>query len=430
MLLSGLSVPLVGLVDTAIVGRLPGPQYLAGVAIGALVFSYILFGFGFLRMGTTGLAAQAFGAGDLHALHALLGRAALLALLLAAGLVLLQDPLLALVLWLVEGEAEAESLGAVYFGIRIWATPAILLRLVLVGWFLGAQRARLPLVLLLLVNLLNAALDWLFVLQWQWGVAGVAWATVVAEYAGLIFGLWVFVRMKRQLALPRLEWGALFEWPALRRLLHLNSHIFLRTLLLVSCLAYFTAQGARFGTTTLAANAVLMNFFMFLAFGLDSLAHAAEALVGRALGARQRQPLLRAIQLSGGWTLTVAAGYCLVYGLGGNSLIELLTDLPEVRSAAREYLPWLVLCPLLACWSFWLDGIFIGGTWSRAMRDTMLLATLGYLLSWQWLQHWGNHGLWAALSLWLLLRGLGQAVYLYWRLRRETNGLLAQADDA
>lgn len=418
MILSGLTIPLVGMVDTAVMGRLSGPEYIGAVALGSLVFSYVFFGLGFLRMGTTGLAAQAFGAGDTQALKLLFMRATVLALSLSALLYLFHYPLRELAFSVLEGSARVEAMGREYFDIRLYGMPAVLLRMVLVGWFLGVQDSRSPLYLLLLTNTANIALDIIFVLELHWQVAGVAWATVIAEYLGLLLGLWLWWRSPAR-APQSVAWAVLLQWRGYLPMFKLNGNIFIRTLMLISCLAFFTAQGAQQSEAVLAANALLMNFMMFLAFGMDGLAHAAEALVGKLMGAGQRPQ--QAIRITACWSACFAVAYSLSYWLFSQELIQLMTTLESVSSAAEQYVPWLIALPLIASWGFWLDGVFIGAMWSRDMRNMMVLSCGLYLLIWWLTQGWGNHGLWFALSAWFALRGMTLGWVLPRRLRQSNN---------
>ena len=415
MILSGLTIPLVGMVDTAVMGRLSGPEYIGAVALGSLVFSYVFFGLGFLRMGTTGLAAQAFGAGDGQALKLLFMRATVLALSLSALLYALHYPLREMAFYLLEGSERVETMGRQYFDIRLFGIPAVLLRMVLVGWFLGVQDSRSPLYLLLLTNAANIGLDIVFVLDFHWQVEGVAWATVIAEYLGLLLGLVLWWRSPARAPQP-IALAILLQWRGYIPMFKLNSNIFIRTLMLISCLAFFTAQGAKQTDVLLAANALLMNFMMFLAFGMDGLAHAAEALVGKFIGAGQKKQLQQSIRITGWWSLLFAVLYSVSYLLFAGELINLMTTVESVRTAAQQYLPWLIALPLLASWGFWLDGVFIGATWSSDMRNMMGLCCGLYLIAWWLTQGWGNHGLWFALSFWFVVRGISLAWVLPRRL--------------
>ncbi len=418
IILSNLSVPLVGAVDTAVVGHLPDATALAAVALGAVIFNFALWGFGFLRMGTTGLVAQAAGkaagkaagSGDPHELQALLQRALLLAALLAAALLLLQRPLAALAFRVVDGGAELEALARDdYFAVRIWSAPATLANYALLGALIGLQRSGAALLVQLALNLSNVALDLLFVIGFDWGVAGVASASLLAEYLALGIGLWLLGRHPGWRILPRAE---LFDRQRLAALLTLNGNLFVRTVCLLSGFFYFTAVGTRLGELTLAANAVLMNLVNFLAFGLDGFAHAAEALAGGAYGARRAAAFRAAVCATSLWALLAAALCSLLYAFAGTAIVGLLTDIPEVLAACAEYLPWLAGAPLVFFWSYQLDGIFVGATRSREMRNGALLSLGVFLLACQLLvPAFGNHGLWLALYLFMACRALSLGYY-------------------
>jgi multidrug resistance protein, MATE family len=381
VILSNVTVPLMGAVDTAVVGRLPEPWHIGAVAVGAMVFNFVYWGFAFLRMGTTGLTAQARGAGDLDEVRSNLARPMLIALAAGLALIALQWPIAALALALVEASAEVERLAAVYIAVRIWAAPAALANYALLGWFIGLGDTRAGFLMQVVANLANIALSILFVLGFEWGVAGVAAATLIAEWTGVLFGL-AIARAKLARAGGRLRRESVFDAGRLRRLFALNRDIFLRTLCLIFAFAFFTAQGAKAGDVTLAANAVLMNFLHVMAFGLDGFAFAAEALVGAAMGARDPAALRRAVKTTTLWAAVCALAFAAAYAAAGAAAIGLLTTLPEVREAARALLPWAILAPLIGVWSFQLDGIFIGATRSADMRNGAALALLVYLAAW------------------------------------------------
>lgn len=418
IILANSSVPLLGAVDTAVMGHLPDPSFLGAIAIGALVFSFLYWGLGFLRMGTTGLTAQAFGAleqGETAAnLGAVFTRAGALGLALALAVLALQEPLRLLVLPLFGAAPDVQNLAGDYVRIRIWSAPASLINFVVFGWLLGVQRATTALVIQVVLNSLNAGLDLLFVIGFGWGIEGVAAGTVIAEYSAAILGVALVLRhLRRDFAVtirPLLAPVVLFHTEALRRLLSVNVDIFLRTAFLLAAFGIFTASGAAIGTVTLAANAVLMNFLMFMSYGLDGFAFAAEALVGAEKGARNEQGFRRAVRVTTLWAGLTALVYALVYGVLGTPIIRLLTDLPEIRAVADVYLIWAVLMPLIAVWSFQLDGIFVGLTRTRDMRNAMAAAFVVFLAAVAILRPlYGNHGLWAAFTLFMVARGLAMA---------------------
>ncbi|MDJ0656341.1 MAG: MATE family efflux transporter [Xanthomonadales bacterium] len=405
MILSNISIPLLGMVDTAVVGHLPEAHHLGAVAVGAMIFSFVFWGFGFLRMGTTGFVAQAHGSGVEGAVQNRFGQAAVLALALAVLVLLLHPWVRDIAFGLVDATAAVESQARRYFEIRIWASPATLMTYVLVGWFLGVQDARAPLMIMLTANLVNIILDLLFVLVFQWGVAGVALASVCGEYLAALTGL-VLAFRRGGLGRHRWQWREVLHLDQLLEMVRVNTDIMLRTLCLIFAFAFFTHQGARQGDIVLAANAVLLNFQHLMAYALDGFAHAAEALVGKFVGARNARGLARAIRLTRDWSLGIALFAVLLYWVGGDWLIGLLTSIQAVRDTAGSFLPWLLISPLISVWSFWLDGIFIGATRGRDMRNTMVIALLAYLAAWWLLQSLGNHGLWAALMVFLAVRGI------------------------
>ncbi|HVL55624.1 MAG TPA: MATE family efflux transporter [Burkholderiaceae bacterium] len=403
VMLSNVTTPLIGVVDTAIIGRIPDPAYIGAVAVGALLFTSLFWAFGFLRMATSGLAAQALGARDSDELAATLHRSLLIALVAGMLLIALQWPIREVGFRLIGASAQVESLSRGYFDIRIWAAPATLVNFALLGWFIGRGRADLALLLQLMLNLVNIALDALFVLGFGWGVRGVAAGTLIAELGAAAAGVAIAVRHLRALpggaAAGSLRWSRASVWARqrLRRTLAVNSDLMLRSLALIAVVGWFAAQGARQGDVVLAANAVLMHFVMVAAYFLDGLAFAAEALVGRAVGARDRLRFAVACRLTTGWAFAVAALLSALAWLAGPALIDLLTVDAATRQTARNYLPWAAFSPLLGVWAFQLDGIFVGATRSGEMRNAMLLSLAIFIAGWWLLTPFGNHGLWAAL---------------------------------
>ena len=411
MILSNISVPLLGMVDTGVTGHLDSPAYLGAVAIGSTIFGFLYTGMNFLRMGTTGITAQRFGADDNDGLRAALGQALIVSLLIALTLIALQVPVGQFSLNVIGAEPEVETYASQYFSIRIWSAPGTLANFVLIGWFLGLQNARVPLLIFLTINLTNIVLDLFFVLQLGMKVDGVALASVFAEYAGLIVGLSFAATALRKRS-GHWPIARLVNIRAYKAFFAVNANLFVRTMALIFTFAFVTAQGARLGGVVLAANAVLMNLQNLTAFALDGFAHAAEALVGKAVGQQRRDVLERSVKLALKWSLIFAVGFVLLYSLIGPPLIRLLTDLPEVRSTALQFLPWLVISPLISVWSFFYDGVYVGATRSREMRDLMLFSTfVVFLPAWLLLQAYGNHGLWLAFSIFMASRGIGMHIW-------------------
>ena len=418
MVVSNLSIPLLGAVDTAVIGHLPEPHFLGAVAVGALIFNTLYFGCNFLRMGTTGLTAQAFGARDRDEARATLARALLIALVLAVVLLVLQGPIGRLAFHLVEPSEAVAGEGMRYFFIRIWGAPAALASIALVGWFIGMQNTRAALALLLTVNGINIVLDLVLVLGFELAVAGVAWATVAADYAGLVLGVAVTARLAQRHG-GRWRARLVLDATAMRRFLGINRDIFLRTLFVITAFALFTTLSARQGDAVLAANAVLLNFVIFFNFAFDGFAFAVEALTGRALGAKRRGDLNRAIRACFLWCFALALLTVAVYGLAGAPIVRVLTDIEDVRAIAYDFLPWLIALPLVAVWGIFLDGVFTGTTRTADMRNTMMLAfTVFTPCAWLLREPMGNHGLWLAMTLLYAVRGAGLGV-IYVGIRRR-----------
>ncbi len=406
IILSNVSVPLLGAVDTAVVGHLPGAHYIGGVAIGSLIFSFVYWGFGFLRMGTGGLTAQAFGAGNADEVRSVLARGALLAGALGLAVTVLQWPLGLLAFALLDASDDVERLADSYYYIRVWGAPAALLNYAMVGWFIGIRDAKSALVMQVAMNGVNIVLDLWFVIGLELGVDGVAWATLISEVGAIAIGGYL---VRRNLVRIGGAWRrkAIFDGGRLAHLLAVNRDIFIRTLGLQLSFAAFTAIGARMGDAVLAANAVLMIFQSIMAYALDGFAHAAEALAGGYLGAGNRAKFHHAVKISSLWALGFAGFFTAFYGLFGGLMVDMMTNIAEIRVLARDYLPWTVVSPLISVWSFQLDGIFIGATRTADMRNAMLQAVVVYAGALAILvPAFGNHGLWASLMVLMVARAL------------------------
>jgi MATE family multidrug resistance protein len=424
MILSNLSVPLVALVDTAVIGHLPHAHQLGAVAVGGSLYAMLVGVFGILRMSATGFAAQAVGRGDGAALRQVLLQSLALAGLIALLVGLLAIPLSDLALQLMRPSAQLDALTRAFFHERLLGLPATLAVAALIGWLLGTQSARGALAVMLTTNLLNVALNLWFVLGLDWGVLGSARASVLAEWCGALLGLFLAWRTLERHP-GRIDRARLRHWHSWRALLAVNRDILIRTLALHLVFFLITVQGTRLGDATVAANALLLNGLLLAAFALDGLAHAVEALCGHAIGARDRLALRRALVVAGGWSLLGSLLFALLFLLGGRLFVELQSDIAAVRAVAYQYLPYLAALPLVAVWSYLLDGLFIGATRAREMRNAMLVSVaLGLALGWL-LRDLGNHGLWLALLCFMLMRGLSLAI-LGWRLHRQDAWLAPQ----
>ncbi|RXJ10894.1 MATE family efflux transporter DinF [Lelliottia nimipressuralis] len=418
MIFSNITVPLLGLVDTAVIGHLDSPVYLGGVAIGATATSFLFMLLLFLRMSTTGLTAQAFGAKD----PVRLARALVQPLILALGagllIVLLRTPLIDLALHVVGGSEAVLEQARRFLEIRWLSAPASLANLVLLGWLLGVQYARAPVILLVVGNLLNIVLDLWLVMGLNMNVQGAALATVVAEYGTFFIGLWM---VKRVLAMRGISFAMLkTAWHGnIRKLLALNRDIMLRSLLLQLCFGALTVFGARLGPEIVAVNAVLMTLLTFTAYALDGFAYAVEAHSGQAYGAREAGQLQEVWRAACRQSGLVALVFALIYALFGGQIVALLTSLPELRELANHYIIWQVVLPVVGVWCYLLDGMFIGATRGAEMRNSMAVAAAGFALTLFTLPWLGNHGLWLALAVFLALRGLSLA--LIWRRHWRNN---------
>ncbi len=411
MTLAYLTTPLLGLTDTAVVGQFGDAALLGGLAAGALIFDVVFTTFNFLRSGTTGLVAQAFGRGDTLEEQAVFWRAVLIAL--AAGILLAAlSPAISLAgQWFIDGGPRVSETIDIYVRIRMLAAPLSLMNYAILGYVLGRGEGSLGLLLQIILNGCNITLCIILGLELGWGVAGVAWATVIGEAIAMLIGLAIVARRFR--ASPRLPRGRLFHAPALLAMLSLNRDIMIRSFALLAAFALFTRQGAQFGTTTLAANAVLMNFFLFAGYFLDGFAVAAEQLAGRAIGARAKDSFRRAIKLTLVWGFALAGAATLALLAGGERLVALVTTAPDVRALSETYLPWAAFTAVSGVLAFQMDGVFIGATWSRDMRNMMLLSLLAFVAALLTLvPAFGNAGLWATLHVFLLIRGVSLLLML------------------
>jgi MATE family multidrug resistance protein len=413
IILSNATVPLVGYVDTVVIGRYGGGAHLiGGVALAAIIFNNIYWIFGFLRMGTTGLTAQAAGAGDVPEIFANLIRALAVAAVAGLALVAAQGPLLDLFLWLMGGSEKVNGAVRDYFQVRIWGAPAALANFAMVGWFIGLGRANIAFAIQLILNGINIVLAVAFVFGLGLGVPGVAAAILVAEIVAVIAGgLFAW----RELAARNAEPGAakLLDAERIKTMVEVNRDVIIRTACLIFAFSFFASQGARAGDLALAANAVLMSIAMIFVYMLDGFAFAAEVLVGQAVGAKRADRFRDAIRLSTQWALVFALGFSLVLLLGGGLMIDFTTDEAAVREAARTYLWWAAMIPIVGIWCYQLDGIFIGATGTRQMRNMAMVSVAGYLVVWSILTPaFGNHGLWAAILSFLALRAVTLAAVL------------------
>ena len=407
-IISNITVPLLGLVDVSIVGHLGSATYIGAIAVGGMLFSMIYWIFGFLRMGTSGLTAQAYGRRDLTEVILSFVRSVGIAFGLGLLLILLQYPILKVAFMLIDATPAIKELASLYFRICIWGAPAVLGLYSFAGWFVGMQNSRFPMYIAITQKVVNIAASLFFVFVWNRGVAGVAMGTLVAQYAGLLMASLLWYGYYRRLW-PKLNWKMLTDYEAMRSFFILNRDIFFRTLCLVAVTTYFTSRGAEQGDVILAVNTLLMQLFTLYSYIMDGFAYAGEALTGRYVGAHNRADLERMIRALFAWGIGLALTFTLLYGIGGSSFLGLLTNEREVLNASSDYFYWVLAIPLAGMAAFLWDGIYIGATASRQMLYSMLVASASFFILQGLLQQqMGNHALWMAFIVYLFLRGLVQ----------------------
>ncbi len=423
VMLSNGTVPLVGIVDTAVMSRMGSPEWMAATAVGAVIFSSIFWVFGFLRMATGGLVAQAYGADNLQSTSRISIRALLLAFLLGTLLIALQIPLLKIALFAMDDSGEWQGLAADYFYVRIYAAPATLCMYAILGALIGLQRVRAVLGLQLLLNLLNVLLTIVLFMATDLGIKGVALATVISEYVTLAAGIFLI----KDLIAAALKETAFKNWvldrAALRRFFTISGDLFIRTLCLTFAFYWMTALSAKQGVIILAANTVLFNLVHFASYVMDGYAHAVESLTGFAIGKKDTKMLKRSVSASVYLASISAIVFSIFFWLLGEPIVNLLVAEDSARQMALDWLPWVIAAPLFGIWSFLLDGIFIGATETRSMRDSMLISLACFMISAAVLvPSFGNHGIWISYFILLVVRAL--TLWLRWpRIVRATQQL-------
>jgi MATE family multidrug resistance protein len=422
IMLSNVTEPMIGLVNAAVIGQLPEPYYIGAITVGALIFNFIFWGFGFLRLGTGGLSAQATGRGDKDELVAVLMRALMIALVVGLALIALSPLIGRFAFSVIEGSAEVESHAAIYFHIRVFSAPFALVNFCLLGWFVGQGKARVAFLIQIVLNLTNMVFSIVFVLGFAMTSDGVAFAALLAEAVAAILGLAIAWRWLRAMH-ARFDRAAVFDRARLWRTLVINRDIMIRTVCLVFVFAFFTARGAKAGDVMVSSNAILMHFFDTAAFLIDGFAFATEALVGQAVGARDRLRFDTAVRISSLWAFGVGLLTFATILFGGPFFIDAMAVNPDVRETARHYLLWAALAPLIGVACFQYDGIFTGATQTADMRNMTVLSMIAFLIAWAVLEpRYGNHGLWAAMIVFFTARGVSFASRMP-ALRRAAFGL-------
>ncbi|MBU8893043.1 MAG: MATE family efflux transporter [Bacteroidales bacterium] len=404
-IISNITIPLLGIVDLALVGHLDSKVYIGAIALGSMIFNFIYWGFSFLRIGTSGFAAQSYGKKDFRESFFILYRALFVGFIGAVFLLIIQKPIDLLSFFFIGGSNEVEFFARQYFYIRIWAAPATIALYSISGWYIGMQNAKIPMIIAITVNLLNVGFNVLFIKVFGMKSDGVALGTVLAQYLGLILGV-IFLRKNSKRLKQYLIFKEILQLNALKKFLNVNKDIFIRTISLVFALSFFTAKSAKYGDTLLAVNTLLLQFFMIYAHVVDGFAYAGEALAGKYFGARDKTSLIKVSKLLFYWGLLMAAIFTIVYYFGDNLLLKILTNNSEVIQNIQTYLFWIYLIPVITFGAFIWDGIFIGVTASASMRNAMLISTyLIFIPSYFILHHYfNNHGLWAAFMIFMIAR--------------------------
>ncbi|MBP5326639.1 MAG: MATE family efflux transporter [Bacteroidales bacterium] len=421
-IITNITVPLLGMVDTAIVGHL-SEMHIGAIAIGTQIFNLIYWNFGFLRMGTSGFTAQAYGSRRLDEAVRVFIRAFAIAIAIALSLIVLQYPIALLSECIFNGSHNVLSLALSYFFVRIWAAPATLGLYAIKGWFIGMQNSKLPMWIAIFINIVNIVCSLLFVIVFHWDIRGVALGTVIAQYSGLAVGLYFVVFRYGKLFRGRINKQFLAEtlrWEAMKRFFRVNGDIFLRTICLAAVFTFITSESGRISDQILAVDALLLQFFTLFSYIMDGFAYAGESLVGRYIGARDRKSLVSAVRHLLVWGLSLTLVFTIAYHLGGEEFLRLFSDKENVINAAHPYLFWVLIVPVCGFAAFLFDGIFIGATASKTMRDSMFVATALFFAIYYFgrqlidtnSEQQQNNMLWLAFMVYLTARGLGQAIML------------------
>ena len=411
-IISNITIPLLGVVDLALMGHLGEIDFIGAIALGGIIFNFLYWGFAFLRMGTTGITAQAYGARNLSETILSLSRALLVALIGSSCILLLQVPIAKLSFYLIDSEQSVETIAKSYYYIRVWAAPATIGLYAFTGWFIGMQNSKIPMIIAIVSNIINIALSAYFVYGMDLDARGVALGTVIAQYCGLFIAIFFVLRFYRRLFY---YWSRkrMMKISELKNFIAINKDIFIRTLCIIFVFTFFTSESASTNKTILAVNALLLQFLFIFSYFMDGFAFAAEALVGKFIGANNENGLKKVIRLLFLWGIGISLVFTLFYGTSANLILSALTNSEATIIEAQAYLKWIVLLPILSFASFLMDGIFIGATASVYMRKTMMAATLFVFIPFYYLlsDYYQNHGLWIAMLGFMVARGVFQAIY-------------------
>ncbi len=424
-IISNISVPLLGAVDTALVGHLDEVYYLGALAVGGMIFNFLFWGFGFLRMGTTGLTAQSYGARDRTEMIMIFARVQAVAISLGAAILILQKPIADLSFWIIESSMEVEQFALVYYDIRVYTAPAVLALYGINGWFLGMQNAKYPMIVTIFLNLLNIGLNILFIYGFGMHVDGVAWGTLIATYLGLLLAIILFLKRYGRY-LKHYVKERFLDFNEIRKFFTVNRDIFIRTLCLIFTFSFFTAKSAAQGDVILAANTVLLQLWMIASYGIDGFAYAAESLVGRYTGGKNRENLKKTVYYTMGWGIFLGAIGSIIYGIFHIQILNIFTNQAEVIDLALMVVWWTIAAPLVSSICYMWDGIFIGATATVPMRNTMIISTCLFFLPAFYIgtELIGVHGLWLAMVLFMIVRGVILTLYAPKYILREAGDRL------
>lgn len=413
MILSNITVPLLGLVDSAVIGHLEHSGHLGGVAIGGTMINLVLWLFGFLRMATTGVTAQAFGSKNKRKQIQVLLQALSMAILFSVIILAFSVPVSRLILNYSDASEFIKLHADHYFLIRIASCPAALINLVLMGWLLGNHRATKAMWLLIFTNLVNVFFDLIFVPVFNMGVQGAALASVIADFMGLFLGIYFVIKTWKEIGLPKFKMRIHEIYENVLNLLKLNLDVFIRSLFLQLVFIFMTFKGAAFGDDIAAANAILMNFLMFISYAMDGFAYTMEALVGSSFGSNNKEKIQNDLVIASFWSLTISIIGTILFALLGEAIINFMTSIEDVRVKSLYYLPWLIGFPLISMWSFLLDGVFVGATLGKEMRNGMIIASAIFFIFYLSIYTYENHALWASLLVFMLVRWVVLVSILY-----------------
>ncbi|ADC51552.1 DNA-damage-inducible MATE, Na+/Multidrug efflux [Alkalihalophilus pseudofirmus OF4] len=412
LIISGISTPILGAVDTAVIGRMPDAAAIGGVAIGAVIFNTMYWLLGFLRVSTSGFTAQASGANNYQEMMLSFIRPMILALLFGFFFITFQQPIIKITISILGGSETVSAFAESYFSIRIWGAPFALANYVIIGWLIGMGRVRLSLITQLFMNLLNIILDLVFVLGLNMGVQGVASATLIAEVSAVLFGIGLILYTK-DITFSSISYSKIMDVHPLLKMAKVNRDLFLRTICLLIMTGIFTAMGASMGEVTLAANAILLQIHYLMAYLFGGFANASSILVGRAIGENNKEVYKRAYKLSAQWGISSAVIMALVMWLLGPEILSLFTTIPEVRATAHTFLIWMVLFPIVGFWGLQLEGIFSGATEAKSIRNSIFYALIVFLLViWLLVPVFLNHGIWFAFIIFSLSRSIFLSLFI------------------